>query len=156
MARARGRRGARGRKADETAFRKAAEVALADARPSGDNAFKIELAKRMVVRALRSPWQERPTSSRASGFPLRLRSRGPSPCLRPIHPISPNLRYGSNSGQPLTRRDGILKVTGRATYAADNHPEGMLYAVCAVSSIARGRVALLDVEAAKAHPGSSR
>ena len=65
---------------------------------------------------------------------------------------SPNLRYGSNAGQPLTRRDGILKVTGRATYAADNHPEGMLYAVCAVSTIARGRVAHLDVEAAKAHP----
>ena len=65
---------------------------------------------------------------------------------------SPNLRYGSNAGQPLTRRDGFLKVTGRATYAADNHPEGMLYAVCAVSTIARGRVAHLDVEAAMAHP----
>ena len=65
---------------------------------------------------------------------------------------SPSPRYGSNSGQPLTRRDGILKVTGRATYAADNHPEGMLHAVCAVSTIARGRVTHLDVEAAKAHP----
>ena len=64
----------------------------------------------------------------------------------------PNLRHGSNAGQPLTRRDGFLKVTGRATYAADNHPEGMLYAVCAVSTIARGRVVHLDVEAAKAHP----
>ena len=63
-----------------------------------------------------------------------------------------NLRYGSNAGQPLTRRDGILKVTGRAPYAADNHPEGILYAVCAVSTIARGRVVHLDVEAAKAHP----
>ena len=65
---------------------------------------------------------------------------------------SPNLRYGSNVGQPITRRDAILKVTGRASYAADNHPEGMLYAVCAVSTIARGRVTHLDVEAAKAHP----
>jgi xanthine dehydrogenase YagS FAD-binding subunit len=34
------------------AFRLAAEAALADARPSGDNAFKIELARRIVVRAL--------------------------------------------------------------------------------------------------------
>ena len=67
--------------------------------------------------------------------------------------VLPNLRYGSNAGQPLTRRDGILKVTGRATYAADNHPDGLLYAVCAVSAIARGRVADLDVAAAKAHPG---
>lgn len=64
-----------------------------------------------------------------------------------------NTRYGSNAGQPLTRRDGVLKVTGRATYAADNHPEGMLYAVTAVSSIARGRVTALNVAAAKSHPG---
>jgi xanthine dehydrogenase YagS FAD-binding subunit len=34
------------------AFRRAAEVALADAKPSGDNRFKIELAQRILVRAL--------------------------------------------------------------------------------------------------------
>ena len=67
---------------------------------------------------------------------------------RPAH-----VRHGSNIGQPLTRRDGVLKVTGKARYAADQHPPGMLHAVLAVSSIARGRVAFLDVEAAKAHPG---
>jgi xanthine dehydrogenase YagS FAD-binding subunit len=33
-------------------FQRAADAALADARPSGDNAFKIELARRLVVRAL--------------------------------------------------------------------------------------------------------
>ena len=64
-----------------------------------------------------------------------------------------HLRHGSNIGQPLTRRDGILKVTGAAQFAADHHPPGMLYAVLAVSSIARGRVTFLDVQAAKAHPG---
>ena len=63
------------------------------------------------------------------------------------------LRHGSNIGQPLTRRDGVLKVRGEARYAADNHPPGMLYAVMAVAGIARGRVAFLDVQAAKAHPG---
>ncbi len=63
------------------------------------------------------------------------------------------IRHGSNAGQPLTRRDGVLKVTGRATYAADNHPEGVLYAVAAGSRIARGRVVSLDVAAAKTHPG---
>jgi xanthine dehydrogenase YagR molybdenum-binding subunit len=67
-------------------------------------------------------------------------------------PEVPHIRHGSNIGQPLTRRDGELKVTGRATYAADNHPAGMLYAVLAVSSIARGRVTSLDIAAAKAHP----
>ncbi|HEY2757285.1 MAG TPA: molybdopterin cofactor-binding domain-containing protein, partial [Pseudolabrys sp.] len=64
-----------------------------------------------------------------------------------------HVRHGSNIGQPLTRREGILKVTGSARYAADNNPPGMLYAVLAVSSIARGRVTFLDVKAAKAHPG---
>ena len=64
-----------------------------------------------------------------------------------------HLRHGSNIGQPLTRRDGVLKVKGEARYAADNHPAGMLHAVLAVSSIARGRVTFLDVQAAKRHPG---
>jgi xanthine dehydrogenase YagR molybdenum-binding subunit len=62
-------------------------------------------------------------------------------------------RHGSNIGQPLTRRDGVLKVKGEARYAADNHPPGMLHAVLAVSGIARGRVSFLDVQSAKRHPG---
>jgi xanthine dehydrogenase YagR molybdenum-binding subunit len=64
-----------------------------------------------------------------------------------------HVRHGSNIGQPLTRRDGILKVRGEARYAADNHSPGMLHAVLAVSSVARGRVRFLDVQAAKSHPG---
>jgi xanthine dehydrogenase YagR molybdenum-binding subunit len=64
-----------------------------------------------------------------------------------------HVRHGSNTGQSYTRREGVLKVTGAAKYAADHHPLGMLYAVLAVSRIARGRVALLDAAAAKAHPG---
>lgn len=64
-----------------------------------------------------------------------------------------HIRHGSNIGQPLTRTDGLLKVTGKARYAADNHPPGMLYAVIASSCIARGRVTSLDVAAAKRHPG---
>ncbi|MBX9651133.1 MAG: xanthine dehydrogenase family protein molybdopterin-binding subunit [Xanthobacteraceae bacterium] len=66
---------------------------------------------------------------------------------------TPHMRHGSNIGQPLTRRDGVLKVTGAARFAADNHPPGMLHAVIAASRIARGRVAFLDIAAAKAHPG---
>ncbi len=30
-----------------------------------------------------------------------------------------HVRLGSNAGQPMTRRDGVLKVTGQAPYAAD-------------------------------------
>ena len=41
-----------GAQPDAASFRRAAEAALADAKPSGDNAFKIELARRIVARAL--------------------------------------------------------------------------------------------------------
>jgi xanthine dehydrogenase YagS FAD-binding subunit len=41
-----------GARPDAAAFRRAAEAALADATPSGDNEFKIELARRIVARAL--------------------------------------------------------------------------------------------------------
>ena len=45
-------RALRGQPVDPHAFREAAAAALADATPSGDNAFKIELARRIVARAL--------------------------------------------------------------------------------------------------------
>ncbi len=64
-----------------------------------------------------------------------------------------HLRMGSSIGQPLTRREGVEKTTGTARFAADNHPAGMVYAALAVSKIARGRVASLDLAAAKSHPG---
>jgi xanthine dehydrogenase YagS FAD-binding subunit len=41
-----------GARADTVLFQRAAKAALADAKPSGDNAFKIELARRVVARAL--------------------------------------------------------------------------------------------------------
>jgi xanthine dehydrogenase YagR molybdenum-binding subunit len=68
-------------------------------------------------------------------------------------PLPHPARFGSNSGQSFSRRDGVAKVTGTATFAADNHPEGLLYAVYVPATIARGRVSALDVDAALAHPG---
>ena len=41
-----------GAKPEAAAFHRAADAALIDAKPSGDNAFKIELARRIIVRAL--------------------------------------------------------------------------------------------------------
>jgi xanthine dehydrogenase YagS FAD-binding subunit len=41
-----------GARADASLFHRAAEAALAQAKPSGDNGFKIELARQTVVRAL--------------------------------------------------------------------------------------------------------
>ncbi|WGF86284.1 FAD binding domain-containing protein [Marinivivus vitaminiproducens] len=42
----------KGRAPDRAAFERAAQAALAEAKPSGDNAFKIDLARRVIVRAL--------------------------------------------------------------------------------------------------------
>ena len=57
-------------------------------------------------------------------------------------------------GQPLDRIDGPLKVTGRATYAAEYRDPGQaLYGYLVLSAIAKGRLDALDTtEAAKA-PG---
>jgi xanthine dehydrogenase YagR molybdenum-binding subunit len=76
----------------------------------------------------------------------------PDDAIAPAAPAG-HVRLGSSSGRPITRRDGLLKVTGAAPYAADAHPVGMLHAVFASSAIARGRVTSLDVAAARAHPG---
>lgn len=62
-------------------------------------------------------------------------------------------RLGGNAGQPMTRRDGIAKVTGAAKFSADNRPAGMLHAALAVSTIAHGEIVSLNVAAAEAHPG---
>ena len=55
---------------DVPAFRRAAEAALADAKPSGDNLFKIELARRIIVRAL---------TLAAAGTPARIAALPASP-----------------------------------------------------------------------------
>ncbi len=41
-----------GATASPETFHRAADIALADARPSGDNAFKVALSRRLIVRAL--------------------------------------------------------------------------------------------------------
>ena len=51
-------------------------------------------------------------------------------------------------GQPVSRVDGPLKVEGRARFAAEVPLEGMAYAALAYSTIARGRIATLDIRAA--------
>jgi xanthine dehydrogenase YagS FAD-binding subunit len=60
----------RGARVDAESFRHAAALALADAKPSGDNAFKIELARRIVARAL---------ALAAAGTPARVPALPASP-----------------------------------------------------------------------------
>lgn len=70
---------------------------------------------------------------------------------------APRIRQGAGNvgsiGAPLTRREGPLKVTGRALFAADTLPPGLLHAALCTARIARGRVTGLDVAAAERHPG---
>jgi xanthine dehydrogenase YagS FAD-binding subunit len=64
-----------GREPGERVFRDAADAALADAKPSGDNAYKIELARRVITRAL---------ALAAAGTPERL----PALPASPFAPVS--------------------------------------------------------------------
>jgi xanthine dehydrogenase YagR molybdenum-binding subunit len=56
-------------------------------------------------------------------------------------------------GQPISRKDGVAKVTGAARYAADFAEAGMAYAQLVTSRVAKGRIAELDTSAAESAPG---
>ncbi|TPG16742.1 xanthine dehydrogenase family protein molybdopterin-binding subunit [Sphingomonas koreensis] len=57
------------------------------------------------------------------------------------------------TGWPHERADARLKVTGAARFTADFTVPGMAYVVLATSTIAKGRVASIDVAAAEAANG---
>src|SRR5688500_13803103 len=56
-------------------------------------------------------------------------------------------------GAPHDRIDGIPKVTGGATYAADVKLKGQLYAIALQSTIAAGKIVALESASAEATPG---
>jgi xanthine dehydrogenase YagR molybdenum-binding subunit len=58
-------------------------------------------------------------------------------------------------GQPISRVDGPLKVTGRATYAYEyrQEDETALYGVIVTATIGRGRIQDIDVSDAQRSPG---
>jgi xanthine dehydrogenase YagR molybdenum-binding subunit len=56
-------------------------------------------------------------------------------------------------GTPVSRLDGPVKVAGRATFAAEFAMDGLVYAGLVFSTIARGRIASIDTDAAEAAPG---
>ena len=59
-------------------------------------------------------------------------------------------------GQPVTRVDGRIKVTGQARYAADNPIANLVHAALVCSTTARGSVERIDSAACLAHPGVLR
>ena len=56
-------------------------------------------------------------------------------------------------GTPVSRLDGPLKVQGAARFAAEVRLDDMAYAALRYSTIARGRIAAIDTDAAQAAPG---
>ena len=56
-------------------------------------------------------------------------------------------------GQPISRIDGRLKVTGGARYTADIAPETIVHAAIVYSTIANGRIVSIDTAAAESAPG---
>ena len=60
---------------------------------------------------------------------------------------------GAAVGNPMTRVDGPLKVTGAAHYAADNPVPDFVHAVLVCSNVSAGRVDRIDSAAAARYPG---
>ena len=90
-----------------------------DARPLAHNAFKIELAQRVALRALANRGRTRMNAI----------------------------------GQPMSRADGRLKVTGGARYTADVPLGGAAHAAIVHSTIANGRSDIDRYSAAEKAPG---
>lgn len=59
-------------------------------------------------------------------------------------------------GRPLLRADGVTKVTGRADYAMEHDPPGVVHAAAIEATIGAGRVLRIDTEAASGMPGVVR
>lgn len=68
----------------------------------------------------------------------------PDPLIRQKHGLI---------GSPVSRLDGVLKVKGEAPFAAEFEADRMVFAALAYSTIARGRIRVLDTMAAEAAPG---
>ena len=56
-------------------------------------------------------------------------------------------------GAPIDRVDGRLKVMGKARYAAEFRPTGLVHCVAVQSTIAKGTIAAIDSAAARGAPG---
>ena len=85
--------------------------------------------------------QQHPTNTTGTGEPMSTTAR------------MPELAGRRGFGNPTSRYDGALKVTGRAAYAADHQIKGVVHAVSIQSPIANGRVRKIDSSAAEKAPG---
>ena len=56
-------------------------------------------------------------------------------------------------GNPIDRVDGLLKVTGKAKYAAEFNVAGLVYGMPVRATISKGSVSSIDTTAAMKSPG---
>jgi CO/xanthine dehydrogenase Mo-binding subunit len=56
-------------------------------------------------------------------------------------------------GKPIPRVEGVEKVTGKARYAADVHPPGLLWGKVARSPLPHARILRVSTDKARALPG---
>ena len=56
-------------------------------------------------------------------------------------------------GSAINRVDGLDKVTGKAKYAAEHAPAGMVYGVVVSATVAKGSITAIDEAAARSVPG---
>ena len=59
----------------------------------------------------------------------------------------------SETGKPISRIDGRMKVSGKATYSAENSFPNMAYAFPVRATIAKGKIASIDDTIAKKESG---
>ena len=117
----------RGRTPSRELFAEAAAALTAGAVGRGGNDFKIELARRAIVRVLQ---QAAPTARRSR----RATSASPEGNEMTASTASAHI------GDALSRVDGLVKVTGAARYAAEHPVPGLLYGWVVSSGIAKGRI----------------
>jgi xanthine dehydrogenase YagR molybdenum-binding subunit len=73
--------------------------------------------------------------------------------LMPDKAPDPLIGSGGAVGQPVSRVDGPLKVTGKARFAAEVPFENLAFAAVVYSTIARGSIASIDTAEAEAAAG---
>lgn len=95
-----------------------------------------EAAKGLVQSAMKKALEVAPDGWMPGGTP--------DPLIRHQH---------GHVGRPVSRIDGPLKVQGAARFAAEFAPDGMVFAAVAFSTIAKGRISLLDTKEAEAAAG---
>ena len=139
----------RGAPATTDSFIEAAEAELSAARTGPENSYKIPQLRNTIAAVLSALAQHDET-----GTGLYLAPGGASVDRAPVRDDHDDgLRFGGPGGEPRTRVDGPLKVTGTAPYAYEQPVDNPAYLFPITASITKGRVESINTDAAESLPG---